>query len=30
MELRLGHLQNPAHRIHTSPDDVVMQKKEVA
>jgi hypothetical protein len=30
MESALGHLQNPAHRTHTSPDDVVMQKREVA
>jgi hypothetical protein len=30
MELVLGHLQNPVHRIHTSPDNVVMQKREVA
>jgi hypothetical protein len=29
MELALGHLQNPARHIHTSPDDVVMQKREV-
>jgi hypothetical protein len=29
MELAWGHLQNPAHRIHTSPDDVVMEKREV-
>jgi hypothetical protein len=30
MELVWGHLQNPARRIHMSPDDVVMQKWEVA
>jgi hypothetical protein len=30
MELALGHLQNPARRIHMSPDDIVMQKREVA
>jgi hypothetical protein len=30
MELAWSHLQNPALRIHTSPDDVVMQKWEVA
>jgi hypothetical protein len=30
MELALGHLQNPTRHILTSPDDVVMQKREVA
>jgi hypothetical protein len=30
MELAWGHLQNPASRIYTSLDDVVMEKREVA